>query len=394
MSIHFSRSLRRLEADNSRRSAILLAVVIILIGLWTAWFVTARVAVYATTGAARLEVVQENHPVDSPVGGRVIVGHLSAGQKVRAGDVLLELDANPERLARKEAVAKLAPAAHQLDSLKDELNAEERALAVERRSAEAANAEALAKAQESASAAEFAVEEGKRLADLQRRGLVSDLDALRGQKLAEERQSEARAAQFATQRLARDLDAKEQDRFARVARLKNEVAAIEGGRSEASAASDTLAYQIEQRQVRAPIGGTLAEVSTLKVGGMVQLGDRICTIVPEGTLKVIALFAPSTALGRVHDGQPARVRLEGFPWTQYGSAHATVSQVSGEVRDGQVRVELALDRDADSAIPFQHGLPAEVDVEIEQISPMTMVLRSVGGRLRVSAATPSSLTIR
>ena len=78
----------------------------------------------------------------------------------------------------------------------------------------------------------------------------------------------------------------------------------------------------------------------------------------------------------------------------YGSAHASVSHVSGEVRDSQVRVELALDQDAGSAIPFQHGLPAEVDVEIEHISPMTLVLRSVGGRLRVSAATPSSLKTR
>ena len=40
---------------------------------------------------------------------------------------------------------------------------------------------------------------------------------------------------------------------------------------------------------RAPIAGTLAEASSLKVGGMVQLGDRICTIVPDGVLKVVAL---------------------------------------------------------------------------------------------------------
>jgi multidrug resistance efflux pump len=394
MSIHFSRSLRRLEADSSRRSVILLAVVICVISLWVAWFVTARVAVYATTAAARLEVSQENHPVEAPVAGRVINSRFSAGQRVRAGDVLLELDANPERLARNEAAAKLAPAAEQLVSLKEELTAAEQALAVERRSAEAANAEAVAKAQQSAAAAELAVEEARRLSDLQRRGLVSDLDAIRGQKLAEERQSESRAADFAARRLARDLDAKEQDRLARVARLKNEVAAVEGGRSEAVAAADRLDYQIEQRQVRAPIDGTLAEVSPLKIGGMVQTGDRICTIVPDGTLKVVALFAPSVALGRVREGQAARVRLEGFPWTQYGSARASVSHVSGEVRDGQVRVELALSPATDTEIPYQHGLPAEVDVEIEQISPMAMVVRTVGSHLRVSAASPSSLAPR
>jgi membrane fusion protein (multidrug efflux system) len=105
-------------------------------------------------------------------------------------------------------------------------------------------------------------------------------------------------------------------------------------------------------------------------------------------LKVVALFRPSIALGRVRDGQSARVRLEGFPWTQYGSAAATVTNVSGEVRDGQVRVDLALDTLSDSSIPFQHGLPAEVQVEIERISPASLVLRSVGRQLRVSASSP------
>jgi membrane fusion protein (multidrug efflux system) len=380
--------MRRLEADGSRRTFVLLGIISLLIVVWSTWLLKARVSVYASTGIARLEVSRENHPVDAPVVGRVSAAHLIAGQRVEAGDLLLELDANPERLERSEAMAKLAPSAQQLRSLEDELNAEQRAIAVERRSAEAANTEALAKAQEISTGADLAVEEARRQSDLQQRGLVSELDALRGRKQAEERQSQARAAESAAQRVMRDLAAKEQDRLGRVARLKNEIAEIEGGRSEAVAASERLDYQIQQRQVRAPIAGTLAEVASLKVGGMVQAGDRVCTIVPDGVLKVVALFRPSIALGRVRNGQSARVRLEGFPWTQYGSAEATVTNVSGEVRDGQVRVDLALDTLSDSSIPFQHGLPAEVQVEIERISPASLVLRSVGRQLRVSASSP------
>jgi membrane fusion protein (multidrug efflux system) len=108
--------------------------------------------------------------------------------------------------------------------------------------------------------------------------------------------------------------------------------------------------------------------------------------VPDGELKVVALFAPSAALGRVRAGQRGRVRLDGFPWTQYGSTLARVSRVSGEVRDGLVRVDLTLDTSSNPDIPFQHGLPAEVDVEVERLSPLAMLLRSVGGRLQVSAA--------
>jgi len=378
--------MRRLEADGSRRTVVLLATIVLIITLWAGWLAKARISVYASTGVARLEVNQENHPVDAPVIGRISVAHLTAGQRVNAGDLLLELDANPERLERSQARAKLAPSAQQLRSLDEELQAEQRAIEVEQHSAEAANIQALAQAQEATAAADLAADEAKRLADLQRRGLVSELDALRGRKQAEERQSEALGAASAAQRVMRDLAAKEQDRLGRIARLRNEVAEIEGGRSEAVAASERLDYQIGQRQVRAPVAGTVAEVAPIKIGRMVQPGERICTIVPDGTLKVVALFRPSVALGRIRNGQPARVRLEGFPWTQYGSARATVISVSGEVRDGQVRVDLSLVPSVDSTIPFQHGLPAEVQVEIEQTSPAALVLRSIGRQLRVNAA--------
>ena len=388
MAVNFSRSIRQLDADGPRRAGIFFVGLLAVLFLWCVWLTNARVSVYATTGIARLEVTQENHPVDAPVVGRISASHLVAGQRVNAGDVLLELDANPERLAQTEARAKLAPSAEQLHSLKDELLAEERAIDVEQRSAVAANIEALARAKEIALSAELAVEEAKRLSELQLRGLVSDLDNLRGSKVAEQRQSEAQAAESAVQRLMRDLAAKQEDRRGRIARLKGEIAQIEGGRNEAVAASERLEYQIDQRQVRARIGGIVAEVASLKVGEMVQAGDRICTIVPDGDLKVVAMFRPSVALGRIRSGQLARVHLEGFPWTQYGSAEASVTNVSGEVRDGQVRVDLALRIAPDSAIPFQHGLPAEVQVEVERASPAALVLRSIGRQLHVSAASP------
>src|SRR5947207_13628487 len=124
MSAHFPRSRHSLQVESSRYSFIGLAVIIALLAAWLTWFMTARVAVYAATGSGRLEVERENHPVDTPVGGRVIVAPPSMGRLVEAGDVLLELDATPESLAQNEALARIQPAVSQLDSLRDELRAE------------------------------------------------------------------------------------------------------------------------------------------------------------------------------------------------------------------------------------------------------------------------------
>jgi hypothetical protein len=108
---------------------------------------------------------------------------------------------------------------------------------------------------------------------------------------------------------------------------------------------------------------------------------------PMGTLTIAALFQSSVALGRIRPGQPARVRFGGFPWTQYGSAPARVSNVAGELGDGRIRVGLTLEPGVLSKIPYQHGLTALVDVEIERVSPATLVLRSAGVWTHERAAT-------
>jgi hypothetical protein len=82
-------------------------------------------------------------------------------------------------------------------------------------------------------------------------------------------------------------------------------------------------------------------------------------------------------LGRIRPGQP-RLRLEGFPWTQYGSLAATVSRVASEVRNGRVRVELSVGPDRASPIPLQHGLPGNVEVQVERMAPATLVLHTAG----------------
>ena len=64
---------------------------------------------------------------------------------------------------------------------------------------------------------------------------------------------------------------------------------------------------------------------------------------------------PAVALGR-RAGQPARLRLDSFPWTQYGSLATTVSRVASEVRDGRVRVELTVASEPPARLPLQHGL--------------------------------------
>ena len=100
------------------------------------------------------------------------------------------------------------------------------------------------------------------------------------------------------------------------------------------------------------------------------------------------LIVPEVVQTSAMDCGPASLKclLEGFPWTQYGAISATVASVASEVRDGRVRVELALRPNLASPIPLQHGLPGTVEVEVDRVSPAILVLRTAGQLLAVPGA--------
>ena len=53
-------------------------------------------------------------------------------------------------------------------------------------------------------------------------------------------------------------------------------------------------------------------------------------------------------------------------------------KVGSEVRDGRVRVELAV-LSKRSPVPLQHGLPGTLEVELERVAPFILALRAAGG---------------
>jgi membrane fusion protein (multidrug efflux system) len=51
---------------------------------------------------------------------------------------------------------------------------------------------------------------------------------------------------------------------------------------------------------------------------------------------------------------------------------------TGQLSGGVVRVELAVDPPADPRIELQHGMQAEVEVEVARVSPLDLLLRALG----------------
>jgi len=376
----FSRTLRSIEADRSRpRTALILAAGAV-IALWLAWFFLGGVPVYEVADAARLEVKTAAHPVASRIDGQVLRNALQIGNEVKAGDVLVDLDSSAEALALAQGQARAADLRARLVAVRREVRAEEESAAAHLKAAEIAIEESKAHAGEAAARSEFAAERARNLARLAKDDAVSDEVLRQGGSEAAAARAALEALQLATRRLEQDRAVEEIDRRARVARLEREAVELEGLAAVEDASNRRLEREIELRRIRAPIDGRIGEASELSPGSVVRIGERLGSVVPAGEPRAVAFF-PVAGVGRLREGQPARLRMDGFPWTRYGTLEARVSGLSSEPADGRVRVELALGENQGTRIPLEHGITGSAEVEVERLSPASLVLRVAGEAL-------------
>ncbi len=373
----FSRSKRALDNDGHQRSSASLLAVSILAGFWLGWFFLGRITQHEISSSARLEVIAQAHRVESPVAGRVTVVHTKLGADVAMGEVLVELDAESLRLALDEKQARLSAADGEKAPLRAEIGARTRALRDASETTRARVAEALAQTKEAKADAKYQQLEAERAGRLRKDALISEADAARFDAEANTKRLIAETRTLSTTRVRAEGSTRESELSAEISRLERDMASLEGQTRTLRAEIDKLRADIEVRKIRAPIAGRMGGITTLQVGGFVREGDVVASVIPPGDLKVIAEF-PVQVAGRVRKGQTARLRLDAFPWIEYGTVGTVVDRVGTEAPTGLIGVELGVVQQEGSTIPLQHGLSGQAVIDVERVSPATLVLRAAG----------------
>ena len=389
MPLQFSRTTRSLASNSSRPALVAWVVAFACLGAWLWWFAFGGVTVYEISRKARLEVKQSPHTVAPPMAGKLAVSNLVMGNMVKAGDLLVELDSGPDRLRLQEEEARLDAYPPRVAALRKEIEALQAAILADQRSAEAAAQSARARAREAGAAVDFAQDNERRLSEESKAGGVAQIEALRAQSESRKLDAARDALTVDVRRVELDARTRAQQSQVQIESLKRTAVSLEGEMSAVQASVSRLRLEIERHRVRAPVGGRLGDVLQLKPGTYVAEGQRLATIIPGGELVVIAELNPATALGRVRTGQTARLRLDGFPWAQYGTLEAHVLRVAGEVRDNALRVELSVRPNPELDALMQHGMPGSVEIALERVAPAVLVLRAAG-QLGAGAPRPVS----
>jgi membrane fusion protein (multidrug efflux system) len=378
MTTPFSRTFSRLLADHGRgQTWTLLAALGVLSG-WCWWTARAQVTLYELSRHARIELDSATYPVESPLAGRVVQTKLRVGESVHAGEMLVEIDPVPDQLQLRQQEAAVKGLEPELADLRSQIVAEEQARREEQKAAAVSEEEARNRIREAEAAAQYDEAELGRMEKLQREGLAPARDVEKAEAELHKQRATVTALENAALRIPQEQSVRDRERDVRVAHLNGEIAALESQRTTLATGIDRFKYEIERREVRALVDGYIGESAVLRPGAIVQVGEKLASVVPSGSLFVVAQFPAQTAFGRIRRGQAARLRLDGFPWSEFGAVCAKVSQVAQEIRDGQARVELQIQPGCDFRGRLEHGMPGTVEVAVERVTPLSLILRTAG----------------
>ena len=120
------------------------------------------------------------------------------------------------------------------------------------------------------------------------------------------------------------------------------------------------------------MAGTVQQLAVHTVGGVVTPAQPLLVIVPSDHPLEVEAFVENKDIGFVHPGQEAEVKVETFPFTRYGTLHASVTQVSHDAisddKRGLVysaRVKLARDTMAvdGQTVRLTPGMAVTVEVK-------------------------------
>lgn len=150
-------------------------------------------------------------------------------------------------------------------------------------------------------------------------------------------------------------------------------------RTEASRQAAAAEQEVRKGRVRgdllkltAPVDGTVQQLAVHTVGGVVSPAQPLMQIVPKQTTVEMEAFLENRDVGFVKEGQTARIKIDAFEYTKYGTLDATVGHVSRDAIQNEKRgpiyaVKLVLHRPvlqvAGEAVPITAGMSGSVEIK-------------------------------
>ena len=112
--------------------------------------------------------------------------------------------------------------------------------------------------------------------------------------------------------------------------------------SELAQAKENMAMRadpVERSEVRAPLRGVVKDIKINTVGGVVNAGQDIMTIVPLDEKLLVEAYINPRDVAFIHPGLPAVVKISAYDYAIYGGLDGKVTLISPDTISNQARTD-------------------------------------------------------
>lgn len=206
------------------------------------------------------------------------------------------------------------------------------------------------------------------LRDMESRITESQGDLVSGQKKIEQLEAELERKTADQRRL--ELEAQQ-----KVEQLKLEIGQTETKIAETDNKLAVATSLLEKRSLRAPVGGTVLSFNVVNTGKVVQSGETVAEIAPQGAPLVLSAIVPDREAGFIEQGMPVKVKFDAYSYQDYGVISGKVISVSADTKSDEqlgtgYRIKIELERnyvvDENQKIWFKPGQTATADIVIRR----------------------------
>jgi len=148
----------------------------------------------------------------------------------------------------------------------------------------------------------------------------------------------------------------------------------EGSKAAAASQQDALRSDAHSKllTLTAPVDGTVQQLDVHTVGGVVSAAKPLMQIVPRKTQIEVEAYLENKDVGFVQEGQTAEVKIDAFEYTKYGTVTGKVTHVSRDAIDDEKKgliysTEITLDKSTINVegkeMPLSAGMTANVEIK-------------------------------
>jgi membrane fusion protein, multidrug efflux system len=265
---------------------------------------------YLTTGRYLVSTDDAYVKADSTIVAPKVSGYIAEvrvgdNEKVKAGQLLAQIDDRDFRSALAQARADVAAAEAAIRNLDAQIELQQPL--IQQQAAEVEAAEANLK---------FAQEERARYDDLMKSGSGTVQRAQQTDATLRAQTAQLQQGKAGLIAANKKIEVLSTERAKAVAQL-----------DRARAVEQQAALNLSYTEIKAPVGGTVG-ARALRVGQYVQAGTQLMAVVPLDAVYVIANFK-ETQLAHVRDGEPAEIAIDGFHGTRLKGHVDSLSPASG-----------------------------------------------------------------